>query len=291
MEDNRPTLQQLMKDTRRQLAAKYGEREASAMVDEMLFRIKGWDRTATIIHGSETVTVYLERHVYDATEQLLDGKPIQYIFGKANFYGMDFGVTSATLIPRPETAQLVDIIVDDYGHRTDLNVLDLGTGSGCIAIALARTLPFPFDVTAVDISSDALAVARDNALNLKVKVNFMLADMLDVKTLSGRLSNKYNIIVSNPPYIAEHEKSSMDSNVLDYEPASALFVPDNDPLRFYRAIAAVALKALADDGTLYLEINPLYATELTEMLRAAGFSDITVEKDMQKADRFVIAKR
>lgn len=291
MEDKILTLQQLMTVARKRLSAMYGEREATAMTDEMIFRLKGWDRTATIIHGTETVTEFLKRRVHDTIEQLLEGKPIQYIFGKAHFYGMDFNVSEATLIPRPETAQLVDMIADSYRGLSDLNVLDLGTGSGCIAIALARHLPFPKEVIAVDISREALDVARENALNLKVKVTFVHADMLDTETITYISDEIYDIIVSNPPYIAEHEKAAMERNVLDYEPATALFVPDDDPLRFYRAVAKIAAETLSDNGTLFLEINPLFVRELSEMLHTNGFTETTVVKDMQRADRFIIAKR
>jgi len=223
--------------------------------------------------------------------RLLGGEPIQYIFGKAHFYGMDFTVTPDTLIPRPETAQLVDMIVDRYGRQPDLRVLDIGTGSGCIAIALARNLTFPGNVTAIDISSKALDVARINAGELKVSVNFLLTDMLDRQSFAHQVNGPFDIIVSNPPYIARLEAKEMERHVLDHEPHSALFVPDDDPLLFYRAIAAIAGDMLTADGSLYLEINPIYAKQLVKMLNGHGFSGIDVEKDMQQADRFIIARR
>lgn len=280
-----------MREARGRLAAEYGMREAAAMVDEMMLRIKGWNKTATIIHGNETVTDFLKERLEATVGRLLDGEPIQYIFGKAHFYGMDFNVTPATLIPRPETAQLVDMIVDRYGNDSDLRVLDLGTGSGCIAIALARHLPFPKEVTAVDISEEAIEVARSNSAGLKVKVNFIHGNMLDTDEMVAALGERYDIIVSNPPYIAQREAAGMERNVLEHEPATALFVPDDDPLVFYRAIAVIAEKRLDDKGTLFLEINPLFAKELSAMLREHGFQDVDIEKDMQKADRFIIAQR
>lgn len=280
-----------MTNARQRLLARYDSREAAAMVDEMLFRLKGWDRTATIIHAAEPASDFVISHVNEVVSQLLEGKPIQYIFGVARFYGMDFKVTPATLIPRPETAQLCDIIIDRYGRRSDLAILDLCTGSGCIAITLARNIPFPRIVSAVDISADALSVARDNAKALNVNVNFIETDIL--KSQSGDFtlygSDSFDIIVSNPPYIVDSERASMDSNVLDYEPSSALFVPDDDPLRFYRAIVAYASTHLAPGGTLFLEINPLFSKELVSLLKKNGFADIVVEKDMQKSDRFIIA--
>lgn len=285
------TVEEMMREARGRLAAEYGVREAAAIVDEMMLRIKGWDKTATIIHGNETVTDFLKGQVEATIGRLLDGEPIQYIFGKAHFYGMDFNVTPATLIPRPETAQLVDMIVDRYGNDSDLRVLDLGTGSGCIAIALARHLPFPKEVTAVDISEEAIETARRNSTDLKVKVDFVRGNMLDTDEIVSRLGERYDIIVSNPPYIARREAAGMERNVLEHEPATALFVPDDDPLVFYRAIAAIAEKRLEDKGTLFLEINPLFSKELAAMLREHGFQDVDIEKDMQKADRFIIARR
>lgn len=285
------TVEEMMREARGRLAAEYGVREAAAMVDEMMLRIKGWDKTATIIHGNESVTHFLKGRVEATVARLLEGEPIQYIFGKAHFYGMDFNVTPATLIPRPETAQLVDMIVDRYGNDSDLRVLDLGTGSGCIAIALARHLPFPKEVTAVDISEEAIETARHNGKELKVKVDFVRGNMLDIEEMVSGLGEKYDIIVSNPPYIARREAAGMERNVLEHEPATALFVPDDDPLVFYRAIAGIAEKRLDDKGTLFLEINPLFAKELAAMLRQYGFQDVDIEKDMQKADRFIIARR
>lgn len=280
-----------MAGARSKLAARYGEREAAAMVDEMMYRIKGWDRVQTIIRAGDEASDYVAGMTERTVKRLLDGEPLQYIFGKAQFYGMDFTVTPDTLIPRPETAQLVDMIVDRYGRRSDLSVLDLGTGSGCIAIALARNLPFPKEVTGIDISDKALAVARENAKSLKVNVNFAKADMLSSESFESVISGNYDIIVSNPPYIAQHEAKDMDSNVLEHEPHTALFVPDDDPLLFYKAIARIAAARLNDNGSLFLEINPLYANELRSMLKQQGFADIDIVKDMQKADRFAIAKK
>lgn len=291
MEEMTLSLRELMRNAKSRLAASFGEREASAMVDEMMWRLKGWNRTDTIIHGDESVTEYLSHRVDSTIIQLLDGKPIQYIFGRAQFYGLDFSVSPATLIPRPETAQLVDIIADSFGKQPDLRVLDLGTGSGCIAIALARTLTFPKNITSVDISEQALEVAGRNAIDLKVNVNFICHDMLAADFAENHLHGFFDIIVSNPPYIAQFEAAEMERNVLEYEPHSALFVPDNDPLLFYRAIAKIASDRLDEKGVLFLEINPLFVKQLVALLRDNGFNDIDVVRDMQKAERFIIAKR
>ncbi|MDE7397649.1 MAG: peptide chain release factor N(5)-glutamine methyltransferase, partial [Muribaculum sp.] len=190
------------------------------------------------------------------------------------------------LIPRPETEELVDMIVDQWSDKSDLTVLDLCTGSGCIAVSLARVLKFP-KVEAIDISEAALSVARRNATAQRVSVKFSQADILKWTS-----DENYDIIVSNPPYIADSERTAMEPNVLQWEPAIALFVPDDDPLRFYRPIAAIAARQLNEDGgTLYLEINPLFADELTDLLKEYGLRNIEVHRDMTGHKRFVTAQR
>ena len=201
--------------------------------------------------------------------------------------GNSYIVTPAVLIPRPETAALVDMITDHAGGRSDLRILDIGTGTGCIAISLARALPFA-DVDASDISAQALDVARENARNLKTKVTFRQEDILKAEPPAAPC---YDIIVSNPPYIAESEKADMDARVLDYEPSTALFVPDDDPLRFYRAIAEYALKALVSDGNLYFEINSNYGPQMKEMLADKGFADIEISRDFRGNIRYASARR
>lgn len=264
------------------LARKYGVREAKAMVRIIFEQLKGWGPVETAVNADKPLSEYICGKVDDTVRRLLGDEPIQYIFGTARFYGMDLKVTGATLIPRPETASLVDMIVSE-NHGTDLRVLDIGTGSGCIAIALARNLRFP-SVTATDISQEALDVAKENAKALKAAgIRFIRADMTAV-VMEGQ---EFDIIVSNPPYIAESERASMERNVLDHEPASALFVPDDDPLKFYKAIADIATASLAPDGRLYLEINPLFAGRLAGMLESKGLSPSEIIKDTEGRDRFI----
>lgn len=235
-----------------------------------------------------------DRELIPETEQMFDrylariiaGEPPQYVIGTARFMGMDLKVTPAVLIPRPETAELVDIITDREGGHTDLNVIDIGTGSGCIAIALSRALRFPH-IEAIDISDAALAVARENARSLMADIDFL---HLDILAPAHKAFDPYNVIVSNPPYIAESEKSSMEARVKDHEPASALFVPDSDPLEFYKAIADFATENLAPNGTLYLEINPLFAAQLARMLSNKGFT-CEIRLDSAGKKRFAIATR
>lgn len=262
-----------------------GGDEARSAADIIFEDVLGYDKVKRVTSGDRTLEDFTVAHVDDIVRRFVGGEPLQYVIGRARFYGLDFKVTPAVLIPRPETAGLVDEIVADADDRSDLRVLDCGTGSGCIAIALARNLRFP-TVDAIDISDDALAVARENAADMGVNVNFMHADMLAMKAPSAPV---YDIIVSNPPYICDKERGEMDSRVLDYEPAKALFVPDDDPLRFYRAVAGYAVKALKPSGRLYFEINPLYVSQLRTMLGGAGFDDVTITRDYKGNYRFCAA--
>lgn len=267
------------------LAARYPQGEAAMMVRIIFEQLKGYSPTDMIVNGQKPVSEFIQGEVSSTVDRLLAGEPIQYIFGTARFCGLDLKVTPAVLIPRPETEELVDMIVDRYGSDSDLSVLDVGTGSGCIAVSLARRLKFP-TVEAVDISAAALAVARENAEALKVRVNFSEADALHLPAPAAPI---YDIIVSNPPYIAESERASMDDNVLLHEPPTALFVPDNDPLRFYTAISRYALKALRPGGTLWFEINPLFAAQMQSMLTGLGFDNVALSADAQGKQRFAVA--
>lgn len=276
-------LDELRRTTVKRLGEVYPRGEALWLWREMLMRIKGWGQVELAIKAGDEVSEYLQRKVEEVTERLLRKEPVQYIFGMAEFYGLQLKVTPDVLIPRPETAEMVDMIVKWADGRTDLRVLDLCTGSGCIAVALARNLKFA-QIAAIDLSSKALAVTAENVKALKVKVNLKLGDALQLK---DETSPKYDIIVSNPPYIAESERASMDSNVVDHEPQMALFVPDSDPLRFYHAIARYAMTALVSGGMLYFEINPLYAIRLREELQQQGWDDVVIEADMQGLNRFI----
>lgn len=265
------------------LAPKFGEREATSLIYFALEQLKGWSGVQIALHRDDEISDFIRNKLESTVNRLLADEPIQYIFGIAHFYGMMLHVDPSTLIPRPETAQLVDMIVADNEGRSDLRVLDIGTGSGCIAIALARNLRFP-RVTATDISADALEIAKTNATAFKTGIDLRLADALDPDAM-GKLG-LFDIIVSNPPYIIVKEAEKMEANVLDHEPHTALFVPDNDPLRFYNPIAHFAAAHLVAGGRLYFEINPLFAGELRAMLAKTGFEEIDIIKDFEGHDRF-----
>lgn len=279
------TMRETMQKLRNALRPIYGDRETEAIIRIIFHYLKGWNTVDMIIHESDTLSPFLESEIDRIFRRLLRHEPIQYITGEARFHGMEFHVTPDVLIPRPETDELVDIIVGDANDASDLRILDIAAGSGCIAIALARSLPFP-RVSALEISEAALKVARDNASRLKADVSFIHADIFKWQPSPA----SFDIIVSNPPYIDESEKAAMEPNVLEYEPAQALFVPDSDPLVFYRRIAEVARTGLSEGGRLYLEINPRHAAELSELLKKNGFSDIEVIKDSYEKDRFIRAR-
>lgn len=281
------TTSELAARMRSRLNGKFPPQEVREIVAIIFENLKGWNTTDMLIKADQEITPFIVSKADEAVGRILSGEPVQYLFGSAHFYGLTFKVNRDTLIPRQETALLVDIIVKEWNGRRDLKVLDLGTGSGCIAIALARNLPFA-SVTGIDISDGALAVARENSRALKADVDFIRGDIL---SLTPPVSPEYDIIVSNPPYIARSEAASMEANVLDYEPHSALFVPDDNPLVFYKAVARFAQSALKPDGKLYFEINPLFADDLKKFMLADGWDNLTLERDMQQHYRFMIASR
>ena len=222
-------------------------------------------------------------------DRLLHFEPIQYIFGHTLWNGLDLKLTPATLIPRPETAELVERInlkSEILNLKSQIHVLDVGTGSGCIAIALKKAHP-EWHVTGIDISPEAIEVAKENAKRNGVEVEFKIADIFDSneENLQSSIFNlQYDIVVSNPPYIRECEKASMRRNVLEYEPASALFVPDNDPLKFYRRIAELKGKYL------FFEINEAFAAEMEALLREYSYTDIQLTRDIYGKPRIIEAR-
>ncbi len=282
------TLDQCRIDTEHRLQTIYPQGESRWMTRIIFEKIKGYSLVDLAIKADEPVSDFIRQKIDSVVDRLLRYEPIQYIFEEAHFYGLTLRVTPATLIPRPETEELVAMIIKDAEGRSDLRVLDICTGSGCIAIALARNLRFP-SVEATDISKDALAIAQENVSRTRTSVMLRCEDALSMPAAAE--SSLYDIIVSNPPYIADKERALMSPNVIDHEPSIALFVPDDDPLRFYHAICRFAEKSLSDDGRLYFELNPIYARSLESEIRKNGWRDVESHRDMQKQVRFLSATR
>lgn len=219
-----------------------------------------------------------------AVKDLLKNKPIQYIIGETEFCDLKFKVNENVLIPRPETSELVRLIANSHQPSTISNILDIGTGSGCIAISLAKMIP-QSNVYALDISEKALDVAKENAINNNVNITFIHDDILTkTQTLT---QTKFDIIVSNPPYVRELEKVDMHNNILQWEPHNALFVSDEDPLIFYRSILEFSKKHLKENGEIWFEINEYLGKEMKDLCEEAGFSNIEIYKDFRDKERFL----
>ena len=284
--DTKMTVNELSKQITTLLTPRYGKEEAPWIARIIFEKVKGWTRTDMLVHADDEASDFVVEQITEIARKCADGTPIQYVIGETQWHGLKLKVTPDVLIPRPETSMLVDIIADTVEGRSDLNVLDLCTGSGCIAVALARQLPFA-KVSAGDISTKALDVARENAELTKTKINFFECDVrLPLPLPDGT----QDVIVANPPYVLESERKEMEEHVEAHEPALALFVPDDDPLRFYTPIAREASRLLKPGGYLFFEINPLCAGEMRKMLAAEGFADVNIQKDMYGKDRFAICK-
>lgn len=263
--------------------------ESKAMARLIIEHVKGYKAVDIALHGDRTLLPETAERMRAIARRVIAGEPLQYVLGKAYFHGRDFIVTPATLIPRPETSGLVDLVEDSLRGVRAPRILDVGTGSGCIAISLALDMAYS-DVDAVDISADALAVASKNAAALRASVRFFEADARKLEdSLVG--GERYDAIVSNPPYVMDKERGSMDARVAEHEPELALFVPDADPLVFYKAIAAFGRDALSDGGRVFFEINPLCASEMKAMLDALGYEAIEIMRDYKGALRYAAARK
>lgn len=261
----------------------YPLREIDAIARILIDYLEPGDaRTPGISRNEQTIGSGTAARLMEMAVDLKKGMPVQYITGETLFLDCKLEVTGATLIPRQETEELAAMIIRE-NHGFNGNIIDIGTGSGCIAIALAKKLPAA-RVTATDISDDALLVAAGNADRNGVSVTFCRSDILDG---TGTCLPPADIIVSNPPYVRESEKKLMHRNVIDFEPHNALFVPDNDPLVFYRAILSFASTGLDNGGKLYLEINEASGSDMVMLFRGSGYSDVSLVKDLNGRDRFI----
>lgn len=270
----------------------YDENEAKAIA-RMVYEERFGLTLSDLLMGRDADLPHEE--LEQLAQRLEQGEPVQYVLGKADFCGRSFHVEPGVLIPRPETMELIRLVNANPNVNVNPNVnanpqpptntiLDIGTGSGCIAITLALNLP-EAEVTAWDISDKALAVARGNAQRLGAKVQFEKRDALQPPDDISR----WDIIVSNPPYVCEREKKQMERNVLNWEPPLALYVPDNDPLLFYRSIGCYAQKALKPEGCLLMEMNALYGDSMLNLMESIGFTHVQLYKDQFGKDRFITA--
>lgn len=269
----------------------YPETEILTFFNRLAEAYLGMKRIDITLNPDRKLTETEQKRFETALNRLKNHEPLQYILGETEFYGLPFLVNKNVLIPRPETEELVDWIVKDFQKTLSaerknefFKILDIGTGSGCIAVSLAKNLP-QAQVFGLDFSKEALEMASKNAALNSVEVEFIHADILEIEILP----QQFDIIVSNPPYVRELEKSELQFNVLDHEPASALFVPDQDALLFYRKIGVFALKNLVPGGKLYFEINEYLETETHDLIAGFGYKEIVLQKDIYGKSRMLKA--
>ncbi len=275
-----------------ELLSVYDEDELYAIFELVCEHYLNYSKTDTRLNFQGNLNQSDVLKIYDTAKALKTGIPIQYIFGEADFYNLKFNVNSSTLIPRPETEELVDIILKSQTTNNFIptTILDIGTGSGCIPIALKKHLPNA-KVTGLDISEKALEIAKSNAIKNNVEVEFLNIDILASQSNNQKLLS-YNLIVSNPPYVLNSEAKSMDARVLEHEPHLALFVEDNDPIIFYKRIIDLCQKHLDENGYLYFELNPLYANDVKNYANASKIFNFTeIIKDMSGKERFLKAQK
>jgi len=283
-------LKEIQQTFHKELDAIYGADEVNSFFYLLIEAFCDFSRMKLALDPGKTITKAEEEAIANAMQRLKEEEPIQYILGETEFYGLPFKVNENTLIPRPETEELVDFIKNDVtssAAEKSISILDIGTGSGCIAISLAKNVPNA-KVYAVDVSAKAIEKAKENAALNNVEVVFIEADILNEKTWDLKFSSlKFDIIVSNPPYVRNVEKQEMKPNVLNNEPHLALFVADDNPLQFYEAITAFALDYLKPNGELYFEINEDLGKEMIVLLETNNFKDIALKQDIFRKDRML----
>jgi release factor glutamine methyltransferase len=282
------TIQEAGRKITGELKAIYKESEASAISDWVMEYLTGTKRTDRLFHREKTISIEQENKLKEYIQRLLTHEPVQYVLNEAWFCGLRFYVDKNVLIPRPETEELVEWVIANCKFPIEkISILDIGSGSGCISISLKRKLR-KAEVWSCDSSEAALKVARQNAITLGVDVNFLLLDFLDKEKRNGLPS--FDIIISNPPYVPEKDKQQMHPNVLNYEPHTALFVPDNDALVFYKAIAGFGKDHLKPGGMIYTEIHEELGKAVTEVFVAEGYQT-ELKQDMQGKERMIKAFR
>lgn len=277
---------QLFDQYHQSLQSHYAVQEAQAITFLLLEGLLQLSKTSVLVNQAICLTTDKKNALAQALARLKNQEPIQYVLGHTEFYGLNFQVKPGVLIPRPETEELVDWIIQDHPAQ-DLQVLDIGTGSGCIAISLAKNLS-PSKVYGLDVSTEALGIAQQNAVANQAKVSFIQDDVLQPQHMQALFPDQsLDIVVSNPPYVTPAEKTQMSANVLEHEPDLALFVPETQPLVFYEAIAQLAFRKLKPGGMLYFEINEQYGQEMKALLQSIGFTNIQLRKDIFGKDRMM----
>lgn len=279
-------MQSCISHIRQTLGQHYSSSEINGFIRIIFESVCGYSLTDLILYKNNILSDSLRKQIDKIVERIDQNEPIQYVLGRSLFCGISFSVTPDVLIPRPETEELVELITARHAGSAP-RILDMGTGSGCIAVSLAKKLP-ESRVEAWDISEKALQVARKNAQENQVNVTFKQVDI--TRELPPEAVQPYDIIVSNPPYVCLREKAEMGKNVLDYEPHLALFVPDEDPLLFYRAILHAGKRLLNEGGFVYFEINRLFGHQTASLLRQNGYEKIEIIQDLSGNDRMVAAR-
>ncbi len=271
---------------REKLSPIYSSEEVESMTRIILEHATGYSRLQLHLHQSDQLPEPKIMQIGEILNRLITHEPIQYILGETDFYGLNFSVSPSVLIPRAETEELVDWIIKESGQCRSL--LDIGTGSGCIPISIDKHTSME-SIEGWDISEEALEMARQNAVGNDSKVRFSVQDIFNTSNIP--VSTRWEVIVSNPPYVLAEESTLMEKNVLEFEPHLALFVPDHDPLIFYRIIAQFASVHLEHHGSLYFEINERMGEKTAELLREFGFDEILTRKDLQGKDRMIRARK
>lgn len=280
-----PTSSDLLRKLTEELEVLYGKNEAKSISFLLIENIFGWYKTYVIagepLEGfSDAIFERIASHM----TRLKKFEPIQYVLNEAHFYGRKYYVDSSVLVPRPETEELVSLIISQHKSKSEIKIIDIGTGSGCISITLDKEMP-PTEVYAMEINKDALNTARKNASLLNSKVMFVQDDIFNFQPSYPM----FDVVVSNPPYVTESEKGLMHKNVLDYEPSLALFVPDEDPVRYYQAIVQFCDYYLKEGGKIYLEINERLGNKVMDVLRQRNYKEIYLFKDFNNKNRIVSA--
>lgn len=287
MNNSRNTINSTVNLIRKELTGIVSQHEIQSLVYIIFEEVMNFSKVDIYSKANSEVSKNSFDRIIEITNKLKQHMPVQYILGKTQFYGLPFVITPAVLIPRQETEELVDLVIKETGTRI-VRIIDIGTGSGCIAVALNKNI-FRSKVDAMDVSENVIKVAEENAFINNALINFRIADIL--KWEKYTFDCKYDIIVSNPPYVRESEKKLMDPNVLNYEPPAALFVSDERPLLYYEHIIAFAKQYLNENGRIYFEINENLSSEMKDMLTGKGFSDTELKKDINGKYRMISCGR